>query len=64
MTALLTIWDMVKSAEKDENGNYPNTLVRSIKVLEKHKGKHFVTIQPTEDESIDIDFDLTDKYDY
>lgn len=62
--ALLTIWDMVKSAEKDESGNYPNTSIRSIRVLEKHKGKHFVTIAPTEDESIDVDFDVTDKCDY
>lgn len=38
-TALLTIWDMVKSAEKDESGNYPNTSIRNIRVLEKHKGK-------------------------
>jgi cyclic pyranopterin monophosphate synthase len=62
--ALLTIWDMVKSAEKDESGNYPNTSVRNIRVLEKHKGKHFVTIQPTESESIDVDFDVKDKCDY
>ncbi len=59
--ALLTIWDMVKSAEKDESGNYPNTSIRNIRVLEKHKGKHFVTIQPAEDESVDIDFDVSDK---
>ena len=39
--ALLTIWDMVKSAEKDESGNYPNTSIRNIRVLEKHKGKAF-----------------------
>ena len=36
--ALLTIWDMVKSAEKDESGNYPNTSIRNIRVLEKLKG--------------------------
>jgi cyclic pyranopterin phosphate synthase len=36
--ALLTIWDMVKSAEKDESGNYPHTLIRNIRVLEKLKG--------------------------
>ncbi len=35
--ALLTIWDMVKSLEKDETGNYPFTLIKSIKVLEKFK---------------------------
>lgn len=36
--ALLTVWDMVKSAEKDETGNYPHTLIRNIRVLEKIKG--------------------------
>jgi cyclic pyranopterin phosphate synthase len=36
--ALLTIWDMVKSAEKDDSGNYPHTLIRNIRVLEKLKG--------------------------
>ena len=33
--ALLTIWDMVKSAEKDESGNYPSTSIQNIRVLEK-----------------------------
>ncbi|MCQ1536881.1 cyclic pyranopterin monophosphate synthase MoaC [Methanosarcina sp. KYL-1] len=36
--ALLTVWDMVKSAEKDESGNYPHTAIRNIRVLEKVKG--------------------------
>jgi cyclic pyranopterin phosphate synthase len=36
--ALLTIWDMVKSVEKDETGNYPNTSIQNIRVLEKLKG--------------------------
>lgn len=36
-TALLTIWDMVKSAEKDDTGNYPNTFIRNIGVVEKYK---------------------------
>ncbi|MCZ7357087.1 MAG: cyclic pyranopterin monophosphate synthase MoaC [Candidatus Methanoperedens sp.] len=36
-TALLTIWDMVKSAEKDETGNYPVTAIKNIMVLEKSK---------------------------
>jgi cyclic pyranopterin phosphate synthase len=36
--ALLTIWDMVKSAEKDENGQYPVTRIEGIRVLEKRKG--------------------------
>lgn len=35
--ALLTIWDMVKSAEKDETGNYPFTAIKNISVLEKIK---------------------------
>ena len=35
--ALLTIWDMVKSAEKDEIGNYPDTAISGIRVLEKVK---------------------------
>ncbi len=39
-TALLTIWDMVKSAEKDENGQYPITRISDIKVEEKRKGHH------------------------
>jgi len=37
-TALLTIWDMVKSAEKDENGQYPVTRISDIIVEEKRKG--------------------------
>lgn len=36
--ALLTIWDMVKSAEKDENGQYPVTRIEDIHVVEKIKG--------------------------
>lgn len=36
--ALLTIWDMVKSLEKDHTGNYPNTCIKEIKVIEKTKG--------------------------
>lgn len=35
--ALLTIWDMVKSAEKDATGNYPSTGISNIRVLEKTK---------------------------
>ncbi|NJD78118.1 MAG: cyclic pyranopterin monophosphate synthase MoaC [Candidatus Methanoperedens sp.] len=37
--ALLTIWDMVKSAEKDDTGNYPFTRINNIRVLEKTKSK-------------------------
>ena len=36
--ALLTIWDMVKKYEKDEKGQYPNTEIGKIRVLEKVKG--------------------------
>jgi cyclic pyranopterin phosphate synthase len=36
--ALLTIWDMVKSAEKDAAGQYPETGIDGIRVLEKKKG--------------------------
>jgi cyclic pyranopterin phosphate synthase len=36
--ALLTIWDMVKSAEKDDEGQYPVTAITDIRVLEKKKG--------------------------
>jgi GTP cyclohydrolase subunit MoaC len=35
--ALLTIWDMVKSAEKDERGQYPCTRIEGIRVVEKKK---------------------------
>lgn len=36
--ALLTIWDMVKSAEKDVDGQYPVTQMDDIRVIEKRKG--------------------------
>jgi cyclic pyranopterin phosphate synthase len=36
--ALLTVWDMVKSAEKDENGQYPVTRIEGIRVIKKTKG--------------------------
>ena len=36
--ALLTIWDMVKSAEKDEAGQYPETGIEGIRVISKKKG--------------------------
>ena len=35
--ALLTIWDMVKAVEKDENGQYPFTRIEDVHVLEKVK---------------------------
>ena len=37
--ALLTVWDMVKSAEKDEKGQYPVTRITDLRVVEKKKGK-------------------------
>ena len=33
--ALLTVWDMVKSLEKDERGQYPQTVIEGIRVVEK-----------------------------
>lgn len=36
--ALLTIWDMVKSLEKDSTGNYPETRIEGISVVKKVKG--------------------------
>ena len=35
--ALLTIWDMVKRYEKNEEGLYPSTVIREIKVVSKVK---------------------------
>jgi len=35
--ALLTIWDMVKYLEKDEEGQYPGTSISGIRVLSKTK---------------------------
>ncbi len=34
---LLTIWDMVKTYEKDEEGQYPETKITNVRVLEKVK---------------------------
>lgn len=39
MAALLTIWDMVKKYEKDEKGQYPETVITDVKVLAKLKGE-------------------------
>jgi cyclic pyranopterin phosphate synthase len=36
--ALLTIWDMVKQYEKDEEGQYPTTVIENIHVVRKVKG--------------------------
>ena len=35
--ALLTIWDMVKSVEKDDAGQYPSTRISDIQVIKKEK---------------------------
>ena len=35
--ALLNVWDVVKAYEKDERGQYPETEITEIKVLEKLK---------------------------
>lgn len=37
-SALLTVWDMTKKYEKDERGQYPETAITSIRVIEKKKG--------------------------
>lgn len=36
-TGLNVVWDMVKAAEKDENGQYPGTRIEDVRVLEKEK---------------------------
>jgi cyclic pyranopterin phosphate synthase len=36
--ALLTIWDMVKYMEKDNDGQYPSTSITGVRVIEKKKG--------------------------
>ncbi len=38
MASLLTVWDMVKGFEKDEEGQYPGTRIMDIRVEEKVKG--------------------------
>ena len=40
-TALLTVWDMTKQYEKDAEGQYPDTAIRSIRVGSKVKGQHY-----------------------
>lgn len=37
--ALLNIWDMTKYLEKDGDGQYPDTRISEIRVIEKVKGK-------------------------
>jgi len=38
-TALATIWDMVKYLEKDENGQYLDTRITDVCVIEKTKSR-------------------------
>jgi len=35
--ALLAVWDMTKQYEKDEAGQYPDTVIEEIRVLRKEK---------------------------
>ncbi|MEM2018381.1 MAG: cyclic pyranopterin monophosphate synthase MoaC [Zestosphaera sp.] len=35
--ALLNIWDMVKKYEKDEGGQYPETVISNVRVVRKTK---------------------------
>ncbi|MCL2642092.1 MAG: cyclic pyranopterin monophosphate synthase MoaC [Candidatus Bathyarchaeota archaeon] len=35
--ALLTIWDMTKQYEKDNDGQYPTTSIQNIQVIRKYK---------------------------
>jgi len=36
-TGLNVVWDMVKAAEKDEAGQYPETRIEDVRVVEKEK---------------------------
>jgi cyclic pyranopterin phosphate synthase len=36
-TGLNVVWDMVKAAEKDADGQYPDTAIRDVRVVEKRK---------------------------
>ncbi|TKX46225.1 MULTISPECIES: cyclic pyranopterin monophosphate synthase MoaC [unclassified Halorubrum] len=36
-TGLNTVWDMVKAAEKDADGGYPDTRISDVEVVEKRK---------------------------
>ena len=36
-TGLNVIWDMVKAAEKDDDGQYPETAIGNVQVVEKRK---------------------------
>lgn len=36
--ALLTVWDMVKKLEKDDDGQYPFARIQNLRVVTKEKG--------------------------
>jgi len=36
-TGLNVVWDMVKAAEKDDDGEYPATRIDSVRVVSKDK---------------------------
>jgi cyclic pyranopterin phosphate synthase len=36
-TGLNVVWDMVKAAEKDDDGGYPDTRIENVRVVEKEK---------------------------
>ena len=36
-TGLNVVWDMVKAAEKDEDGQYPGTRIADVRVISKEK---------------------------
>ena len=36
-TGLNTVWDMVKAVEKDDDGQYPDTGIENVQVVEKEK---------------------------
>ena len=39
MAGLLCVWDLVKPLEKDETGQYPETRIHNVEVVEKLKGE-------------------------
>jgi cyclic pyranopterin phosphate synthase len=36
-TGLNVVWDMCKAVEKDDDGQYPDTRIKDIRVVEKSK---------------------------
>ncbi len=38
--ALLAVWDMVKSLEKDTQGQYPTARIEGVRLISKRKGRH------------------------